>query len=127
MFLDSASPTSCGPTSAVQATKPRVWIHLLPQISVTLLREISNTIPTLSYPTANSLIPPAHSLLPVSHPSQKLHRQLWFSHAELTPMTIGLSLGMTWKRMRSFRRMRGVDDEGDPLWVRFQRNPVREL
>jgi hypothetical protein len=28
----NASPTSCGPTSAAQATKPRIWIHLLPQI-----------------------------------------------------------------------------------------------
>ena len=69
---DSALPTSCGPTSAVQSTKPRVWIHLLPQISVTLLRETSNAIPILSYPTANSPVPSIPFLLPASHPCEKL-------------------------------------------------------
>ena len=43
---DNALPTCCDPTSAVPATKPRVWIHPPPQISVTLLRETSSRIPT---------------------------------------------------------------------------------
>jgi len=43
---DNASRTCCDPTSAIQTTKPRVWIQLLPRISATLLRETSNMIPT---------------------------------------------------------------------------------
>ena len=42
---DNVSPTSCDPTSVAQATKPGIWIHLPPRISVTLLRETSKGIP----------------------------------------------------------------------------------
>ena len=42
----NASRTCCDPTSAVQATKPRVWILLQQRTSVTLLMEISIPIPT---------------------------------------------------------------------------------
>jgi len=37
---------SCDPTSAVQAMKSRTWIHLPPQISVTLLTGTLKAIPT---------------------------------------------------------------------------------
>jgi len=41
---DNVLPTSCGPTSPVQATRKST--HPLPLISVTLLRETSKTAPT---------------------------------------------------------------------------------